>query len=90
MDNSDPATDGIATFVGLEDLASDDVLSVLPPENTGAGLPDIPRGAMRDPESRSQRQVIRAIAVSGVLLSVAYLVWRALFTIEISALKKVL
>ncbi len=85
MEDRDSSRDGVATFVGLEDLARDDAPPPVLPDDIGAGLPDLPSGRMLDPEPRSQKRVVRFMAVGGLTLSVAYLVWRVLFTVEMSA-----
>lgn len=55
------------------------------PDDLGPGLPSLPDGRLPEPESRGRRRLIRSFAVFGLLVSVGYLTWRTLWTIDFSA-----
>jgi cellulose synthase (UDP-forming) len=47
------------------------------------GMPSYPGAARPEPESRERARLIRAVAVAAVVVSVAYLAWRAAFTVDL-------
>ena len=48
-----------------------------------AGMPSYPGAARPEPESRRRARLIRSVAVAAVVVSVAYLAWRAAFTVDL-------
>lgn len=48
-----------------------------------AGMPSYPGAARPEPESRRRARLIRSVAVAAVIVSVAYLAWRAAFTSDL-------
>ena len=56
-----------------------------PPQEPVRGLPMFPGGGVPRPESRERKLYIRAVAVFALALTVAYLSWRAVFTIDLDA-----
>jgi cellulose synthase (UDP-forming) len=48
-----------------------------------AGLPSFPGGRLPEPESAARKLVIRSVGLLAIVASLAYLLWRALFTIDL-------
>jgi len=48
-----------------------------------AGLPSFAGGGIREPESAGQKLMIRSVGLLAIVVSFAYLLWRALFTIDL-------
>ena len=48
-----------------------------------AGWPSFPGGRLPEPESAARKLVIRCVGLLAIVVSLAYLVWRALFTIDL-------
>jgi cellulose synthase (UDP-forming) len=46
-------------------------------------MPSYPGAARPEPESRRRARLIRSVAVAAVVVSVAYLAWRAAFTVDL-------
>ncbi len=50
----------------------------------GPGLPFLQGGEFPEPESAVRTRLIRSVAVSALLVSAAYLVWRTVFTVDLA------
>ncbi len=52
------------------------------PDDLGPGLPSLPDGRLPEPEDLRRRLLIRSIAIAALVVSAAYLTWRAFWTLD--------
>ena len=80
-DQAPPALPGTAGPAGVALLRAPASAAVESPHARPV-LPSFPGGELPPPEPRSQTLLVRTAAVAAILITLGYLIWRGLFTID--------